>query len=43
MYFPKEYFEVVQSSLNGSYHHVKAIKEGHTVLSAKLTSIVDQV
>ncbi|KAL7986057.1 hypothetical protein Chor_011223, partial [Crotalus horridus] len=42
MYFSKEYFEVVQSSLNGSYHYVKAIKEGHNILNAKLTSIVDQ-
>ncbi|KAM6468057.1 nuclear pore membrane glycoprotein 210 isoform 2-T2 [Liasis olivaceus] len=42
MYFSKEYFKVVQSSLNGSYHYIKAIKEGHTILSATLTSIVDQ-
>ncbi|ETE69030.1 Nuclear pore membrane glycoprotein, partial [Ophiophagus hannah] len=41
-YFSREYFEVVRSSLNGSYHYVKAIKEGHIVLGAKLTSIVDQ-
>ncbi|XP_026532928.1 nuclear pore membrane glycoprotein 210 [Notechis scutatus] len=42
MYFSREYFEVVRSSLNGSYHYVKAIKEGHIILDAKLTSIVDQ-
>ncbi|XP_062977318.1 nuclear pore membrane glycoprotein 210 [Elgaria multicarinata webbii] len=41
-YLSKEYFQVLQSSLNGSYHHVKAIKEGHTIISASLTSIVDQ-
>ncbi|KAG8128203.1 hypothetical protein E2320_015056, partial [Naja naja] len=41
-HFSREYFEVVRSSLNGSYHYVKAIKEGHIVLGAKLTSIVDQ-
>uniref|UniRef100_A0A8C6NDG7 Uncharacterized protein n=1 Tax=Melopsittacus undulatus TaxID=13146 RepID=A0A8C6NDG7_MELUD len=39
---PKEYFEVLKSSLNGSYHYVKAIKKGQTVLSAALTSVVDQ-
>uniref|UniRef100_A0A8D0E2W9 Nucleoporin 210 n=1 Tax=Salvator merianae TaxID=96440 RepID=A0A8D0E2W9_SALMN len=38
----KEYFEVLQSTMNGSYHQVKAIKDGHTVISASLTSIVDQ-
>ncbi|XP_061474146.1 nuclear pore membrane glycoprotein 210 isoform X2 [Rhineura floridana] len=42
MYLSKEYFKVLWSSLNGSYHHVKAIKEGHIVISASLTSIVDQ-
>uniref|UniRef100_A0A8B9GDC4 Nucleoporin 210 n=1 Tax=Amazona collaria TaxID=241587 RepID=A0A8B9GDC4_9PSIT len=40
---PKEYFEVLKSSLNGSYHYVKAIKKGQTVLDAALTSVVDQV
>ncbi|XP_065543397.1 nuclear pore membrane glycoprotein 210 isoform X2 [Lathamus discolor] len=39
---PKEYFEVLKSSLNGSYHYVKAIKTGQTVLNAALTSVVDQ-
>ncbi|XP_071407089.1 nuclear pore membrane glycoprotein 210 isoform X2 [Pithys albifrons albifrons] len=38
----KEYFEVLQSSLNGSYHYVKAIKEGQTTLDAALTSVVDE-
>ncbi|KAJ7410211.1 nuclear pore membrane glycoprotein 210 [Willisornis vidua] len=38
----KEYFEVLQSSLNGSYHYVKAIKEGQTTLYAALTSVVDE-
>uniref|UniRef100_A0A8D2JFM4 Nucleoporin 210 n=1 Tax=Varanus komodoensis TaxID=61221 RepID=A0A8D2JFM4_VARKO len=41
-YLSEEYFRVLQSSLNGSYHYVKAIKDGHTILSASLTSIVDQ-
>ncbi|NXX77107.1 PO210 protein, partial [Urocolius indicus] len=38
----KEYFEVLNSSLNGSYHYVKAIKKGQTVIDAALTSVVDQ-
>lgn len=40
---PKEYFKVLKSSLNGSYHYVQAIKEGQTIMVATLTSIVDQV
>nr|XP_033781607.1 nuclear pore membrane glycoprotein 210 [Geotrypetes seraphini] len=39
---PKEYFEVLESSLNGSYYHVKAVKKGQTVIDAALTSIIDQ-
>ncbi|XP_064524125.1 nuclear pore membrane glycoprotein 210 [Pseudopipra pipra] len=38
----KEYFEVLQSSLNGSYHHVRAVKEGQTSIDAALTAVVDQ-
>ncbi|XP_017690370.1 PREDICTED: nuclear pore membrane glycoprotein 210 [Lepidothrix coronata] len=38
----KEYFEVLQSSLNGSYHYVKAVKEGQTSIDAALTAVVDQ-
>ncbi|NWS71177.1 PO210 protein, partial [Crotophaga sulcirostris] len=38
----KEYFEVLKSSLNGSYHYVRAIKKGQTVIDAALTSVVDQ-
>uniref|UniRef100_A0A663MKZ1 Nucleoporin 210 n=1 Tax=Athene cunicularia TaxID=194338 RepID=A0A663MKZ1_ATHCN len=38
----KEYFEVLKSSLNGSYHYVKAIKKGQTIIDAALTSVVDQ-
>ncbi|XP_069500079.1 nuclear pore membrane glycoprotein 210 [Ambystoma mexicanum] len=38
----KEYFEILESSLNGSYHRVKALKKGQTVIDAALTSIVDQ-
>ncbi|XP_009565294.2 nuclear pore membrane glycoprotein 210 isoform X5 [Cuculus canorus] len=38
----KEYFEVLKSSLNGSYHYVRAIKKGQTIIDAALTSVVDQ-
>ncbi|XP_068883797.1 nuclear pore membrane glycoprotein 210 [Aphelocoma coerulescens] len=38
----KEYFEVLQSSLNGSYHYVMAVKAGVTMIDAALTSVVDQ-
>ncbi|XP_014445955.1 nuclear pore membrane glycoprotein 210 [Tupaia chinensis] len=39
---PPEFFEVLSSSQNGSYHLVKAIKRGQTVIDAALTSVVDQ-
>lgn len=40
--FPKEYFEVLESSQNGSYHRVKALKQGQTVIDGTLKSVVDQ-
>lgn len=39
---PVEFFEVLASSQNGSYHHVRATKRGQTVIEAALTSVVDQ-
>ncbi|XP_030623640.1 nuclear pore membrane glycoprotein 210 [Chanos chanos] len=39
--FPKEYFEVLESSLNGSYHRVKTLKNGQTVVHGALQSVVD--
>ncbi|XP_018095905.1 nuclear pore membrane glycoprotein 210 [Xenopus laevis] len=39
---PKDYFEVLETSLNGSYHKVKAIKSGQTIIDAALTCMVDQ-
>ncbi|KAM9324460.1 nuclear pore membrane glycoprotein 210 [Gastrophryne carolinensis] len=39
---PKEYFEVLESSLNGSYHRVKALKSGQTIIDAALTCMVDE-
>ncbi|GAB1291073.1 Nuclear pore membrane glycoprotein 210 [Apodemus speciosus] len=39
---PAEFFEVLSSSQNGSYHHVRATQSGQTTISATLTSVVDQ-
>ncbi|XP_074537883.1 nuclear pore membrane glycoprotein 210 isoform X2 [Halichoeres trimaculatus] len=39
--FPSEYFDLQHSSLNGSYHRVKALREGFTVIDATLTAVVD--
>ncbi|KAI4554062.1 hypothetical protein MJT46_020059 [Ovis ammon polii x Ovis aries] len=39
---PAEFFEVLASSQNGSYHHVRVTKRGQTVIEAALTSVVDQ-
>ncbi|XP_045146070.1 nuclear pore membrane glycoprotein 210 [Echinops telfairi] len=39
---PPEFFEVLTSSQNGSYHHIRAIKRGQTTIDATLTSVVDQ-
>ncbi|XP_071984236.1 nuclear pore membrane glycoprotein 210 [Engystomops pustulosus] len=39
---PKEYFDVLESSLNGSYHRVKAVKSGQTIIDAALTCMVDE-
>uniref|UniRef100_A0A3Q3XAI0 BIG2 domain-containing protein n=1 Tax=Mola mola TaxID=94237 RepID=A0A3Q3XAI0_MOLML len=40
--FPKEYFELQESSRNGSYHRVKALKEGLTLIDATLSAVVDE-
>uniref|UniRef100_A0A672RXZ7 Nucleoporin 210 n=1 Tax=Sinocyclocheilus grahami TaxID=75366 RepID=A0A672RXZ7_SINGR len=34
--FPTEYFEVLHSSVNGSYHYVKALKRGQTIIDGTL-------
>lgn len=41
--FPKEYFEEQLTTVNGSYHIVKALKDGVVVISASLTSVIYQV
>lgn len=41
--FPAEYFEILESSLNGSHHHVRALKEGLTLIDATLSTVVDEV
>ncbi|XP_033825392.1 nuclear pore membrane glycoprotein 210 isoform X2 [Periophthalmus magnuspinnatus] len=40
--FPAEYFETLDSSLNGSYHRVKALSDGLTLIDATLTSVVGE-
>ncbi|XP_067448776.1 nuclear pore membrane glycoprotein 210 [Thunnus thynnus] len=40
--FPVKYFEILESSLNGSYHRVKALKEGLTLINATLRAVVDE-
>uniref|UniRef100_A0A0D9S5I8 Nucleoporin 210 like n=1 Tax=Chlorocebus sabaeus TaxID=60711 RepID=A0A0D9S5I8_CHLSB len=40
--FPKEYFGEQLTTVNGSYHIVKALKDGVVVISASLTSIIYQ-
>uniref|UniRef100_A0A3B4AQW5 BIG2 domain-containing protein n=1 Tax=Periophthalmus magnuspinnatus TaxID=409849 RepID=A0A3B4AQW5_9GOBI len=41
--FPAEYFETLDSSLNGSYHRVKALSDGLTLIDATLTSVVGEI
>ncbi|XP_075955942.1 nuclear pore membrane glycoprotein 210 isoform X1 [Anarhichas minor] len=40
--FPSEYLELLESSVNGSYHRVKALKEGLTLIDATLKAVVDE-
>ncbi|XP_036613323.1 nuclear pore membrane glycoprotein 210-like [Trichosurus vulpecula] len=40
--FPKEYFEEEASTVNGSYHVVRILEDGVTVIKATLTSIIYQ-
>ncbi|KAG7521448.1 hypothetical protein JOB18_048637 [Solea senegalensis] len=40
--FPAEYFEPLESSLNGSYHRVRALKDGLTLIDATLKNVVDE-
>lgn len=40
--FPEEYFESLDSSLNGSYHRVKALNEGLTLIDATLKAVVGE-
>ncbi|XP_053337877.1 nuclear pore membrane glycoprotein 210 [Clarias gariepinus] len=40
--FPEEFFQVLESSLNGSYHRVRALKNGQTVIKGLLRAVVDR-
>ncbi|XP_069795905.1 nuclear pore membrane glycoprotein 210 isoform X2 [Narcine bancroftii] len=39
---PKEYFEILETSLNGSYHHVRVLKKGQTVIDASLINLASK-
>ncbi|RVE70662.1 hypothetical protein OJAV_G00067530 [Oryzias javanicus] len=39
--FAAEYFEVLHSSKNGSYHYVRALKDGLTLIDATLRAVED--
>lgn len=41
--FLRDYFEEQLTTVNGSYHVVKALKSGVVVINASLTSIIHQV
>ena len=41
--FLQEYFEEQLTTVNGSYHVVKALKSGVVLINASLTSIIYQV
>ncbi|KAM8829564.1 nuclear pore membrane glycoprotein 210 isoform 1-T1 [Synchiropus picturatus] len=40
--FPGEYFQVLESSVNGSYHLVRALTHGLTLIEATLKAVVDE-
>lgn len=40
--FPEAYFKVLESSVNGSYHHVRALKDGLTLIDATLKAVKDE-
>lgn len=40
--FPADYFETLDSSLNGSYHRIKALNEGLTLIDATLSAVVGE-
>ena len=41
--FAGEYFEVLHSTVNGTYHHIRALQSGLTEIEAALVSIVKPV
>ncbi|KAM6977831.1 nuclear pore membrane glycoprotein 210 [Aplochiton taeniatus] len=40
--FPGEFFEIFESSTNGSHHHVRALKPGQVLIDASLKTVVDK-
>ncbi|XP_077404064.1 nuclear pore membrane glycoprotein 210 isoform X2 [Vanacampus margaritifer] len=39
--FPLDYFNILHSSLNGSYHRIKTVKGGRSVIDATLLAVED--
>ncbi|XP_039627245.1 nuclear pore membrane glycoprotein 210-like [Polypterus senegalus] len=40
---PSKYFNILQSSISGCYHHVEVLEKGLVVIEGALSSVVDQV
>lgn len=38
---PRDFFDILDSSLNGSYFHVRPLKSGHPSLSSSFNKLVD--
>ena len=38
--FDKDYFHVYSSSVNGTYHRVKTLKRGNTVIDGHLRAVL---
>ena len=41
--FPKAYFDMLHSSINGTYHRVRTLLKGETIIDGALVSVVDDV
>ncbi|GFN96241.1 nuclear pore membrane glycoprotein 210-like [Plakobranchus ocellatus] len=40
--FPEAYFKVLHSSVNGTYHRVRTLLKGETIIDGALVSVVDE-
>lgn len=41
--FPTEFFKLLYSSANGTYHRVVALAQGDTIVNGQLTAVIDSV